>query len=115
MEINSEQRDRLHQEVMLNLTGLSDLESNVDSGDLAAAQELRGRFEDAFKVLDEIGWGKHDERERFTLTPSPELTRSLRWHREHVAGCLEERSAFLADRELALEKARRAGRTAEYL
>jgi len=48
------------------------------AGDVRGARVLRERFEDAARLLDDLGWGRHDPCTRFDVTvPHPQLARTL--------------------------------------
>ncbi len=66
--INHEQRDAIHQEVVLDLNGLTDLWTEFDAGNYDRAKELRQRFVFDMRLLDDIGWEPEPDADEFTLT-----------------------------------------------
>ncbi len=77
--INREQRDAVHQEIMLDLTGVGDIFHALNGDDYEKAREYRRRFEDDMRLLDDLGWEPEQEADEFELTmPRPDLARALR-------------------------------------
>jgi len=66
--IGREQRDAIYQEVVLDLTGLTDLWTEFDRGNVDRARELRTRLELDMRLLDDIGWEPEQESDEFELT-----------------------------------------------
>jgi hypothetical protein len=88
--INQEQRDAIWADIELNHSGISDIEMGFTHGDSDDFREMRARFEQHWRLLDDLGWPRADVREKFTLTmPAIELENAMRWHRERATGSLE--------------------------
>ena len=67
--INREQRDAMHQEVTLDLNGLTDLWTEFNNGNYERAKELRQRFVFDLRLLDDLGWEPDQgDRSEFELT-----------------------------------------------
>lgn len=62
------QRNLLYAAVLDDLRPLGDLFRAVARGDYERARDLRRQYEDAFRLLDDIGWGPEDPGARFDLT-----------------------------------------------
>jgi hypothetical protein len=77
MTITGEQRDVLYEQVLIRLTGISDVYIAVEEGDFDAAQGLSGEFADYLLLLHEgLGWGDHHEGP-VQLTASPDVVRRV--------------------------------------
>jgi hypothetical protein len=88
--INQEQRDVIWADIKLDHSALSDIEMGFTHGDSDEFRELRKRFEQHWRLLDDLGWGRADVRGKFMLTMPPvELEDAMRWHRERATGSLE--------------------------
>ncbi|MBN1608677.1 MAG: hypothetical protein JW940_18760 [Polyangiaceae bacterium] len=95
--LNRRERDLLHDEVMLDFTSLGDITVTIKNGNCAEAQGLRQRFEDDFRLLDDIGWNPLDGRDSYTLTMPPEQRERLfRRILDGVDGCLRDFSPELS-------------------
>lgn len=96
--LDRRERDLLWNEVMLNFTGLGDIVITITNGEWAEAQQLRRRFEDDFRLLDDIGWNPADGREAFELTmPADQRERLFRRILDGVDGCLRDFAEGLKD------------------
>lgn len=73
--ITGEQRDVLYEQILIRLTGISDVYLTAEEGDFDAAQSLSGEFADYLLLLHEgLGWGEHHEGP-VQLSSSPEVLR----------------------------------------
>jgi len=89
--IDRRERDMLHAEVMLDFNGLNDIVVTIENDNWPEAQQLRQRFEDDFRLLDDIGWSALDGREEFEITmPAEQRKRLFRRFLEGVDGCLRD-------------------------
>lgn len=78
VNVGREQRDAIHAEVLGVLTGTGDVYFELERGDYEAARRLRRRFEDAMRLLDDLGWDPDAAGEEFELSMPPgELARVL--------------------------------------
>lgn len=83
--ITRAQRDALYEEVLCDLTGVGDIYLCLDKGDAEQARRLWERFEGQLRLLDEIGWGAVEPRERFSIElPDEILVRALGWLQERA-------------------------------
>jgi hypothetical protein len=83
--ITKAQRDGLYELVRNHIAGIGDIPIAMEEkGDFAEAERLGLRFVEDVRLLQDIGWQPHEERERFELTmPVDELTEVLqRLHEE---------------------------------
>jgi hypothetical protein len=70
--IERDQRDGLYELVRNHLAGIEDFWVALERiRDFAAAERLGLEFSEDFRLLQDIGWGERDERERFELTMPP--------------------------------------------
>jgi hypothetical protein len=77
--LNRDQRDAIHGELLLDLSGTGDIRVEIDKGDYQAAQRLRRRYEGDMRLLDDLGWEPDHERDEFDVTMEPDdLARVLR-------------------------------------
>lgn len=60
----------MHQEVTLDLNGLTDLWTEFNDGNYERAKELRQRFFFDLRLLDDLGWepDPEEDRDEFELT-----------------------------------------------
>jgi hypothetical protein len=81
--ITKAQRDGLYELVRNHIAGIGDIPIAIEEkGDFAEAERLGLRFGEDVRLLQDIGWEPHVEREGFELTmPVDELTEVL--HRLH--------------------------------
>lgn len=78
IKISREQREAIHAEILDVLTGTGDIHIEVRRGDYDAARRHRRRFEDAMRLLDDLGWDPDREGEQFELSmPAGQLARAL--------------------------------------
>jgi len=76
--IGRRERDALWELTFTLLASVGDIFSAVDAGRVSEARELRLRFWDLMRLLDDIGWAVEDLGEEFALTMEPEaLMRAL--------------------------------------
>lgn len=66
--ISRGQRDAIHKEIALDLSGLTDLWTEFGRGEFERARELRRRFERDMRLLDDLGWEPEQDRDEFELT-----------------------------------------------
>jgi len=72
--INRTYRDALYDGLMTDLTAIGDIFTNLHNNEPAAAKRLHRRFEVELRLLDDLGWEKEPDEERFELTvPAGEL------------------------------------------
>jgi hypothetical protein len=90
--ITAGQREAIWGEVMADLTGIGDIYTLADGGDVEDALRLRRRYEDAMRLLDDLGWTEHDEREQVVITvPGDALGRAVARLAAAAAGRVHER------------------------
>ena len=78
-------RQALHAGLVLDLSGLSNLWALLDQNRAGEARRLRERFEQDWRLLDDLGWEVADPRQSFELTMPPgQLAQVVR--RLHRAG-----------------------------
>jgi hypothetical protein len=95
--ITPAQRDALYEQVLDRLTGISDVQLAVETGDLEAADRLSLEFADYLRLLhDDLGWEEEANGAVELRSPPDVLRRSL--------GRLQER-AEIEDREEEEERA----------
>ena len=77
--IDSDQRDGLYELVRNHLGSIEDFWIALErTKDFAKAEQLGLEFAEDFRLLQDIGWDEHDERERFDLTmPAHDLMELL--------------------------------------
>jgi hypothetical protein len=76
--ITREQREVLWENVVTDLNGIGDIYVALHNEQWAKARALRMRFEADMRLLDDIGWARHDPGQRFELTiPLDELKATL--------------------------------------
>jgi hypothetical protein len=69
IQLTREQRDAIYEEVVVDLSGLTDLWTEFDAKqNYERAQELRQRFERDMRLLDDLGWDPEPDRDEFALT-----------------------------------------------
>lgn len=90
VKVGREQRDAIHAEVMGVLTGTGDVYLELERGDYEAARRLRRRFEDAMRLLDDLGWEPDAAGEEFELSmPARDLARAVRLLGANAAATLQ--------------------------
>ena len=93
------QRDVLYRAVKLDLSGIGDISLMLSVWRGEAARELRDRYVDDMRLLDDLGWDRLDRRESYELTmPRDQLERTIRRHHELAVGSLEDQANFLRER-----------------
>lgn len=74
MTINRRYRDTLYAGLMDDLSALDDIERHLRKDEPSDAKRLRNRFDAELRLLDDIGWEREPDAERFELTmPAREL------------------------------------------
>jgi len=74
MTINRGYRDAVYAGLMDDLTALDDICTHLKKDEPDHARRLRNRFEAELRLLDDIGWEREPDAERFELTmPAREL------------------------------------------
>lgn len=74
MTINRTYRDALYDGLMTDLTAIGDIFGHLHNDEPIHAKRLRRRFEVELRLLDDLGWEKEPEAERFELKmPAREL------------------------------------------
>lgn len=105
--LDQDQRDTLYRAVILDLGGLSDVYKMLDRGHGYEARDERQRFEDDWRLLDDLGWDADDRRDRFELTmPAEQQERILSYFYNAARDTVP--TAEDADEELDLMSACRA-------
>jgi hypothetical protein len=87
MTIDRDQREGLYELVRNHLGSIEDFWIALErTRDFAKAEQLGLEFSEDFRLLQDIGWDEHDERETFDLTmPAHDLMELLkRLHGEAV-------------------------------
>jgi hypothetical protein len=96
--LTRDQRDALREEALLDLSGIGDMRIYIDQHEWPEAQEFRQRFEDDFRLLDDLGWSPLDGRDWFELTMlADQRERLFRRILDGVDGCLRDFSPDLPD------------------
>jgi len=95
--ITDSQRDAIYKQTINHLAGLNDVWMALDRNDYKDAAHLGPMFEADLRLLRDLGWSPHDDRERIELTMSYEdlerIMRRLRDEAKNGAGDTEERRA----------------------
>jgi hypothetical protein len=87
--IGRRQRDAIYGEVVVDLSGVGDIQIALDDGDFDAARRFRRRFEEDMRLLDDIGWEPDPEGEEFVLSmPAVQLASALRRLSENARAIL---------------------------
>lgn len=72
--INRRDRDAIYDGLMTDLAAIGDVFIDLHNDEPASAKRLYRRFEVELRLLDDLGWEKEPEAERFELTmPAREL------------------------------------------
>jgi hypothetical protein len=72
--INRRDRDAIYDGLMTDLSAIGDVFIDLHNDEPASAKRLYRRFEVELRLMDELGWEKEPEAERFELTmPAREL------------------------------------------
>jgi hypothetical protein len=70
--IERDQRDGLYELVRTHLASIEDFWVALErTRDFVTAERLGLEFSEDFRLLQDIGWGERDERQRFELTTPP--------------------------------------------
>lgn len=102
MTIDRDQRDGLYELVRNHLGSIEDFWIALErTRDFAKAEALSLEFAEDFRLLKDIGWAEHDERERFDLTMSAHDLMALlqRLHAEAVPVLVESGAEAKSSRE----------------
>jgi hypothetical protein len=76
--ITRPQREVLWENIVTDLNAIGDIYVALHDEQWAKARALRMRFEADWRLLDDIGWARHDPGERFELTiPREELKATI--------------------------------------
>jgi hypothetical protein len=110
--ISRAQRDAIYEEVINHLTAIGDVWLCVDRREYASAKRLGREFAEDLRLLEDLGWAEHIDREAVALTQPPEeLTRTLARLHKDVSGSLgtyvsrPKDEEELAQRDLAAAEA----------
>jgi hypothetical protein len=92
--IERDQREGLYELVRNHLGSIEDFWIALErTRDFATAERLGLEFAEDFRLLQDIGWGEHDERESFELTVPPhDLMELLKRLHDEAAQVLIESS-----------------------
>ena len=94
--ISREQRDALYSELLLDLSGIDDIDMLLSTGRGKAAHEMAGGMREAMRLLDDLGWERIDPRETYELTmPDDDLERLMLRYRERLEADLAWRAQEL--------------------
>jgi hypothetical protein len=89
--IDRVQRDAIYNQIRTDLSGLDDINTLLDAGDIEAALRHRRWFEDDMRLLDDLGWEPDPAGERFELTmPPADLIRLVRRLNQDAATLLKD-------------------------
>jgi hypothetical protein len=82
----------LREVLLTRLSGLGDVYLTLKRGDGADAQRMWRRSELDMRLLDDLGWDRDSELDRFQLTMAPEMLRPVleRIYWESVAGISQQ-------------------------
>lgn len=100
--IDQSQREGLYELVRNHLGSIEDFFVALErTEDFATTEQLAVEFAEDFRLLQDIGWGRKDERETFDLTmPAADLLELLtRLHGEAVKVLVESGSEAQSSRE----------------
>jgi hypothetical protein len=75
--LDHSQRDGVHQFVLHDLGNLGELALALGQGEVHRAQDLRKRFEEDLRLLDEIGWEKKADRNEYLVRMDFDELRSV--------------------------------------
>jgi hypothetical protein len=91
-------REALHAGLVLDLSGLPGLWTLLDQGRAGEARQLRERFEQDWRLLDDLGWEAADPRQSFELTMPPgQLAQVVRRLHQQALACLRATAEALSD------------------
>jgi len=77
MTINRRYRDALYDGLMTDLSAHSDLFTLLRNDEATEAKRLHHRFTGELRLLDDLGWEREPEAERFELTMAPRELRPI--------------------------------------
>lgn len=101
--IDRRHRQAIYELLVCDLSGVGDIYLALREPDADYARQLRARFEQDMRLLDDLGWHGAVAREAFAITmPEQQLTQLLR--RLHD-GTGAELAAFLRERHEAVSAA----------
>jgi hypothetical protein len=85
--ISRTERDAIYEMVINHLTAIGDVWRCVDRQEYRSAERLGREFAEDLRLLEDLGWAEHIDRETVALTQPPEeLIRALaRLHRDASA------------------------------
>jgi hypothetical protein len=109
--ITTEQRDVLYGEILIRITGISDVLTEIERGEFDKAQRLADEFADYLRLLaDDLGWGEMQSG-MIELTSPPDLIRRTARRLIRIAEAgddeMEEARASVQDWERRSELVRR--------
>jgi hypothetical protein len=91
-------REALHAGLVLDLNGLSSVGAMLGEKRVGEARRLRERFEQDWRLLDDLGWEAADPRQSFELTMPPvQLAEVLRRLHQRALACLRATALALSD------------------
>ncbi len=91
-------REALHAGLVLDLSGLSNVWVLLDQNRAAEALRLRERFEQDWRLLDDLGWEAADPRQSFELTMPPvQLAQVVRRLHQQALACLRATAQALSE------------------
>lgn len=97
-QITREERDALYEQVVTRLTGMDDVRVAAERGDFDAADRLAREYRDYLTVLvNDLGWGTVQQRERIMLVTPREVLR--RFFRRILDSAGESRAAQSEQRD----------------
>lgn len=77
MTINRPYRDALYDGLMTDLTAHGDILTYLQNDEITEAKRLHHRFRGELRLLDDLGWEREPEAERFELTMPPRELRPI--------------------------------------
>jgi hypothetical protein len=87
--ISHAERDAIYELVINHLTAIGDVWLCVDRREYASAKHLGREFAEDLRLLEDLGWAEHIDRENLVLTQPPdELTRTLARLHQDASGSL---------------------------
>lgn len=111
--VGRRERDALWELVFTLSASVGDIFSAVDAGRVSEARELRLRFWDLMRLLDDIGWAVEDAGEEYALTMEPEaLMRALLHLQERASVLLRDHAEGAGSNRSCCERRQRAARRA---
>jgi hypothetical protein len=100
-------REALHAGLVLDLSGLSGVWTLLDQDRAGEARRLRERFEQDWRLLDDLGWEAADPRQSFELTMPPgQLAQVVRRLHQQALACLRATAEALSDCSTASSRRR---------